>query len=327
MVRVSKESVEERGAHGVARYRVSPPFLLVHASIVRDYGRFIGAYGIAVYDALVSFADNDSGQCWPSQATIADMIGCSAKTVGRTLGVLERYGLITVEPQFNEDGARTSCLYTLEPLWLRESPGPIVTDPSADSESYPNGPRVLPPTDCESYTHGPRVLSPRTVSPIPTDSESDELYSSNYTKGTIPSELDIEANTANTPDKEGEAVTEGEEKPRKGADERAKAPIIQAYRRVVGKYPRKAVWDKIIAACQGTPNEAFLQECWTEWNVRGYNEFNLAWLLDWYAKGEIPPKGDKDNGKGGYDFSSIDANIRKFAAKGERKRGDGGLPF
>jgi hypothetical protein len=53
--------------------------------------------------------------------------------------------------------------------------------------------------------------------------------------------------------------------------------------------PPVAVQERILGALGPTPSVERLRTCYEEWCVRGYNPRNLAWLLEWYAGGVIPP--------------------------------------
>lgn len=56
---------------------------------------------------------NDAGDCWPSQATLAERAGVSPKTVRNSLKILEEAGYVTWRQRFN-----TSCVYQLRlPAW------------------------------------------------------------------------------------------------------------------------------------------------------------------------------------------------------------------
>lgn len=81
--------------------------------LVKEYGRELGSTGIAVYMVLCTFANNETQQCYPSHKTIATMLGISRPTVKKYLEKLRDMGWIQWDIRHEENGARTSNLYTL----------------------------------------------------------------------------------------------------------------------------------------------------------------------------------------------------------------------
>jgi DNA-binding Lrp family transcriptional regulator len=65
--------------------------------ILREHSKKIGPSGIAVYNALASFADSKTQVCFPTRKTIARVLGLSRKTVTRKINLLQELGLISVE--------------------------------------------------------------------------------------------------------------------------------------------------------------------------------------------------------------------------------------
>jgi len=68
----------------------------IHKTIIEKYSKKIGAIGLAIYNILASHS-NQEGICFPSQKRIADMLDISEWTVGKYVGVLEKYNLIRRE--------------------------------------------------------------------------------------------------------------------------------------------------------------------------------------------------------------------------------------
>lgn len=67
-------------------------------------------------------------------------------------------------------------------------------------------------------------------------------------------------------------------------DERTTTPPIQAFRHVTGKYPAKALYDKVIMFIGDVPDIQKLKAAYTEWLSRGYNPNATTWL-EWYRDG------------------------------------------
>jgi len=64
---------------------------------------------------LVALGDhaNEAGVCWPRIALIAEKVGVSARTVQRSIQLLVKQGLITVEQRYRNDGSHSSNRYRL----------------------------------------------------------------------------------------------------------------------------------------------------------------------------------------------------------------------
>lgn len=69
----------------------------IASKVLRAHSKKIGPSGIAVYNALASFADSKTQGCFPSRKTIARVLGLSRKTVARKIKMLQELGLISVE--------------------------------------------------------------------------------------------------------------------------------------------------------------------------------------------------------------------------------------
>lgn len=78
-------------------------------TLIDNYGRVLGASGIAVYCVLSRHANNMTRKAFPSHNQIARKLGISRKTVMRKIKKLQEIGLI-------EDICRSSkyCVYTLK---------------------------------------------------------------------------------------------------------------------------------------------------------------------------------------------------------------------
>lgn len=88
-------------------------FTMVVTSIMRDPNLSHAAR--TLYTILVSYASINGGQrgVWPSVATLAEHMGCSASSTRRYLHELVNAKIITVTERRNEDGGQTSNLITL----------------------------------------------------------------------------------------------------------------------------------------------------------------------------------------------------------------------
>lgn len=91
-------------------------YTVVENTFVRDES--IGRNEKVVYLVLASFADQDTGQCYPSIATIQKFAGLTDKPVTKAIRELERIGWIKCQRRSN-----TSTLY-----WIGQTPMTLRTN-------------------------------------------------------------------------------------------------------------------------------------------------------------------------------------------------------
>jgi len=77
----------------------------INRDVLYIYGRKLRASGIAVYNALVSFANPKTQSCFPTQKALAEITGLSRRTVLRKIKLLKELGLVKMEKK------RGSCIY------------------------------------------------------------------------------------------------------------------------------------------------------------------------------------------------------------------------
>lgn len=123
-------------------------FFMIDNVLISRYGKQLKSTGIAVYNVLAMFTNRD-GKCFPSQSTIAKLIGMSRMQVNREIAKLQRLQLISVEPQYSTQGQQRANLYTL--LDLAESEVPV-------THRYTPGNSELHPPVTDSYTPCNRQL-------------------------------------------------------------------------------------------------------------------------------------------------------------------------
>jgi hypothetical protein len=103
---MSADTFQIRDNRGGDRY-------FIDNCLIREYGKTLGVYGIAVYNVIAMHANSDTQAAYPSYNTIADMIGCSRNKVIDTIKQLKELGMLAVSVRFTEDGDRDSNLLTL----------------------------------------------------------------------------------------------------------------------------------------------------------------------------------------------------------------------
>jgi hypothetical protein len=90
----------------------------INKAILYLYGQRLKVAGIALYNALASFANSETQTCFPTQKTIAALIGSSPRTVIRRIKLLKELDLVRVEKK------KGRCLYyLLEPEVTKEAQG------------------------------------------------------------------------------------------------------------------------------------------------------------------------------------------------------------
>jgi len=126
----------------------------VDNAIIADYGAELKPIGIAVYCALCLHARLATQQCYPSQQTLAEELGTSLASVKRGLAKLTELQLIAVEHRYNENGGKTSNLYTL------------VNPPIAQTELSHSSDRAIPIAHRElSHSSQRAINNPKSNNP------------------------------------------------------------------------------------------------------------------------------------------------------------------
>jgi len=79
----------------------------ISRAILKRYGRILKSSGLAVYNVLASYANSKSQTCFPTQKSIAKLLGISVRTVNRKVQLLKEFKLIKVKK------TRGRCFYSL----------------------------------------------------------------------------------------------------------------------------------------------------------------------------------------------------------------------
>lgn len=85
----------------------------IDKKILHQYGKRLRPSGIAVYNALASFVNSETQTCFPTQKTMAELIGVSRRTIIRKIKLLKELVLIRVEKK------KGRCHYQLLKLKAR----------------------------------------------------------------------------------------------------------------------------------------------------------------------------------------------------------------
>jgi DNA-binding Lrp family transcriptional regulator len=79
----------------------------INQSLLKRYGRILKSSGLAVYNALASYANSKSQTCFPTQKSIAKLLGLSMRTVNRKIRLLKDFRIIKAKK------IRGRCFYSL----------------------------------------------------------------------------------------------------------------------------------------------------------------------------------------------------------------------
>jgi DNA-binding transcriptional MocR family regulator len=104
----------------------------IEKAILSHYGQRLKPSGIAVYNGLAFFANSETGNCFPSHDTLAELVGIGKRTVRRKLKQLAALGLIKAEKR------RGSSLYHLLKPGSRMSPREDKRAPAEWTPGPPN---------------------------------------------------------------------------------------------------------------------------------------------------------------------------------------------
>lgn len=130
-----------------------PGWFWADNKILDVYAKEIGPHATLVYMALVRHLNAD-GQCWPSFQYLANMLGMSRRTVMRSIEVLDKAGLITVEERYTDKKGQTTNCYTIldmQDITAHEPRAASPVPPVTESHS-PHATESLPPVT-ESHSN------------------------------------------------------------------------------------------------------------------------------------------------------------------------------
>jgi len=87
----------------------------VYFSIIPEWVLYgdISAVAVRTYATLRRYADNTTGECFPSRKTLAMKVRCSIKTLDNAIHELEEFGAIQATRRRRESGNWTSNLYVV----------------------------------------------------------------------------------------------------------------------------------------------------------------------------------------------------------------------
>jgi hypothetical protein len=90
------------------------PFVVLPWAVLEH--RSLTATDVLVYATIARFADNRTGEAYPSRATIAGLARSSVDTVDRSIRILEQAGFLTKERRKGPKGEPASNLYVVHEI-------------------------------------------------------------------------------------------------------------------------------------------------------------------------------------------------------------------
>ena len=88
-------------------------FTIIENEIIDDIERF-DKNDLLCYMVLCRFANNETGECYPSYKTIAEKMRVGVSTAIKAIKSLESKGAIKIHSRKNENGGDTSNLYVIQ---------------------------------------------------------------------------------------------------------------------------------------------------------------------------------------------------------------------
>ena len=248
---MTTETIQIRDNRGGERY-------FIDNCLIKEYGKVLGVYGIAIYNVIAVYANNDTQKAWPSYNTIADTIGCSRRKVIEMMNLMEDLGMISRSARFTDLGDNDSNIVTLLNRDGWKKVGRSLHVGSA-SDALPSE-QDAPPTHSQPL-----------VNPMHGGSASDAPKQDSSNKTNNESELESDSPKKATPPKKPKATS-------------APMPeVIIIYRSVFRLCPRKETWPKL-ADKIGDRLDQWREVC-EAWNFQQNNPKNLTGLVDWLNQG------------------------------------------
>jgi len=90
------------------------PFVVLPWAVLEH--RSLTATDVLVYATIARFADSQTGQAYPSRATIAGLARCSTSTVDRSIGTLVKAGFLSKQARRTKAGDPDSNLYLVHEI-------------------------------------------------------------------------------------------------------------------------------------------------------------------------------------------------------------------
>ena len=109
-------------------------FTLIENDLIDDIERF-DKNDLLCYMVLCRYANNSTGECYPSYKTIAEKMRVGVSTAIKAIKSLESKGVIKIHSRKNENGGDTSNLYVIQNINDENKKASTVPPVKADKEN------------------------------------------------------------------------------------------------------------------------------------------------------------------------------------------------
>ena len=109
-------------------------FTIIENEIIDDIERF-DKNDLLCYMVLCRFANNETGECYPSYKTIAEKMRVGVSTAIKAIKSLESKGAIKIHSRKNENGGDTSNLYVIQNINDENKKASTVPPVKAENEN------------------------------------------------------------------------------------------------------------------------------------------------------------------------------------------------
>ena len=125
-------------------------FTIIENEIIDDIERF-DKNDLLCYMVLCRFANNETGECYPSYKTIAEKMRVGVSTAIKAIKSLESKGAIKIHSRKNENGGDTSNLYVIQNINDENKKASTVPPVKAENENIKDNNSI--PQSNKNYTN------------------------------------------------------------------------------------------------------------------------------------------------------------------------------
>lgn len=131
-----------------------PPFVLAFKAVIRNPK--ISPQARLLLLVIKSYADSSGLHCYPGNDTLAEAMGCAARTVKRLVSELRAVGMLSTAQRRNKDGKTSTLAYLLDderrarlasPPKKKRKPGAIDGPPLVTPMAPGEASKVVPFTE------------------------------------------------------------------------------------------------------------------------------------------------------------------------------------
>lgn len=173
-----KESIRQRLGIGAQTYFAVIPEWVLDLPM--------SAQAVRVYCCLRRYADNKTGECYPSRRTLAMRSRMSVATLDRCIKELVQHGAITVQRRLNSHGDWSSNLYTVLSMPLGvvtdlTPPRPMLAATGSSKVDAGTTPNVNDKQELRSYDLTAHTAAPPTADSLRTAAAEFEELATTHT--------------------------------------------------------------------------------------------------------------------------------------------------